>query len=441
VIVVSRPTTDRLVRRHLTESDGGHSERLELICVGDELLDGRVADRNAHWLGGRLAREGRSLTRATFVSDAPGALVEALEQAVARVRRILVSGGLGPTEDDRVRRTVADWLGVPLEADSAALRRIQARFARLQRPCPPTNRRQAFFPRDSAVLQTAIGTADGFRVDLAGDRQITFVPGVPREFRWFVDHHWLPSLGPGGDTARAERTWKLFGLGESEVADTLERLDLSRRLGPGVSLSVHYTARFPEVHVTARLQGEDPTSQLGPLDDAVRRHFADHVIAEDEETLPSRLGAELTRRGWTLATAESCTGGLIGQLITSSAGSSAYFLEGFVTYSNAAKVARLGVATSTLESHGAVSRETAVEMARGVRDRAGTTLGLSVTGIAGPAGGTKEKPVGTVFVCLSTPEGEHSLDLFLPNRSRDRVRELTAYSALALALRYAEGRD
>lgn len=404
-----------------TSQPGGVFNATELVCVGDELLDGRTQDRNAHWLGGHLRRMGHALAAVSFVSDDVDHIVAAL--ANAQQRYVLVSGGLGPTEDDRTRHAAARFSGADLREEPAVLATLRQRYAARGRSFPEANRRQALFPKGTEILATEVGTAPGFRLRHT-DRIYDFVPGVPYEFRWFVKSHWLPLLEPAATESHQQR-WRLFGLGESEIADLLEGIH-----------ALHYTVRFPEVHVFAVRAGLDGHSQLSELNRLIERRLGQWLIGVGEASLAERVGGLLLQRGWRLAAAESCTGGQVCQTLTAAAGASAYFEKGWVTYSNASKVEQLGVSPQTLQRYGAVSPQTADEMARGARDRANADIGVAVTGIAGPTGGSKPKPVGTVHLALSTAEQRFHRHLRVPLQSRKAIRTWSTWAALTGVLWY-----
>jgi nicotinamide-nucleotide amidase len=405
---------------------------LEMVCVGDELLDGRNADRHVAWFGTRLGREGLGLARATLVGDGVDEIADALRGAASRARYVLVSGGLGPTEDDRTRDAAAALAGVALAEHPDVLEGLRARYAARGIPFPESNRRQAFFPEGSERLPTEVGTASGFRLRVGGC-VLDFVPGVPRELYWFVERYTMPLLAPSGGQGLASRLWRLFGLGESAVADLLEGIDFG-------GLSLHYLAHFPEVHVFIRALPGTEASRFEAVETEVGARLARWVIAEGEETALGCLATGLRSRGWSLAVAESCTGGQLGMELTSVAGSSEWFREGAVTYSNAAKQRQLGVSGELLRAHGAVSAPVAAAMAAGIRDASGADVALALTGIAGPGGGTDEKPVGTVFLGVATPEGVGTRDLRLYGFGRAAIRTLSTWSAIATLLWYLDGR-
>jgi len=404
--------------------------RIEILCIGDELLDGRIHDLNASWFGRELAQRGLLLSQVSFVGDSEREILAAFAQTSHRCDYLLVSGGLGPTEDDRTRAAAAAFFETPLEHDEADFQRIVERYARLGRRVPSANRRQALFPVGATVLGNQVGTASGFRFTF-NDCTLDFVPGVPREFRWFAEEHALPFLGPS--RAVTQRSWTFFGLGESDIAEQLSDLELG-------NLSLHYEAKFPFIHILVRSEEADASNSVSAAAREIEARLGSYLVAEGKQSPIERLADGLVERGWTIATAESCTGGQVAQTLTSISGSSAYFREGFVTYSNKSKASRLGVRQETLQRVGAVAPETAREMAVGAQRTTGSELAIAVTGIAGPSGGTADKPVGTVYVAIAHPEGGWVRKLSLGPRPRNDIQTLTTWSALSMVLWYLEQR-
>lgn len=404
--------------------------RIEILCIGDELLDGRIHDLNASWFGKELAQRGLFLNQVSLVGDQEAEILAALEQASHRCDYLLVSGGLGPTADDRTRDATASFLAVPLEHDDTDLQRIVERYSRLGRQVPVANRRQALFPAGATILANQVGTASGFRCSRHACT-LDFVPGVPREFQWFVQQYVFSFLGP--KQAITQRSWSFFGLGESDIAERLADLDLA-----GVSL--HYQAKFPFIHIMVRSSRADLSASVSVIAREIEDRLGSYLMAEGDQTPIDRLADRLLERGWTIATAESCTGGQVAHTLTSISGSSAYFREGFVTYSNQAKATRLGVKQATLERYGAVAAETAQEMAVGAQHTTQAELAIAVTGIAGPTGGTPDKPVGTVYVAIAHPGGGFVRKLSLGPRSRNDIQTLTTWSVLSMVLWYLEQR-
>ena len=399
--------------------------KLATLSIGDELLTGEVVDSNASHIAGRLYDAGYRVLLHLTVADDEEAIAATLGELAAAYDAVVVTGGLGPTPDDLTAAAAARAAGVALEPSVEALAHL-ARFSeRVPGGLHPSNSRQALVPRGSALIPNPLGTACGFSLLLAGAR-IFFLPGVPFEMERMLEESVLPGL-PGKEGAQPglRTTLKLFGISEAAAAAELDGLPAE-----GSPVQLAYCVRFPEIHLILRA----PAGQRPLLDAAaaqVRERLGRYLFAEDDQTLDSVLAGLLRGSGETLALAESCTGGLIAARITRVAGSSAWFLEGAVTYSNQAKTRMLQVPGELIEELGAVSAEVAVAMAKGARATSGADLALSVTGIAGPGGGTPEKPVGTVFIALADRNACVVREYQFPG-DRGRVRSITCFAALNL---------
>lgn len=408
----------------------------ELVATGDELMTGAISDTNSARAAEALRMHGVDVTRFTVVGDDPERMLAVLQEASQRARFVVCGGGLGPTEDDRTAECAARLAGVELAMSDDALAVTTRAFERIGREMTPNNRKQAMLPAGCEVLDNPIGTAAGFHVR-ANDCDLFFLPGVPREYERMLNEQVLPRI----DEARGEvaegalhyrlRVLKLFGQGESRLASEMGDLHLP------ASVMLGWRPRFPEIHLRLYAADTDVGALDGALDEAeqaIRERVGKYVFGRDDDELPAVVGQALVDRGWTMGAAESCTGGLLGSLITSVSGSSAWFERGFITYSNQSKTELLGVSESLLAEHGAVSEPVAEAMATGARERAGVDLALAITGVAGPTGGTDEKPVGTVFVALATAERTNVRHLKLWG-TRKMIRELSAWSALEMARR------
>jgi competence/damage-inducible protein CinA-like protein len=400
--------------------------RLELILTGAELLDGRRADTHAQRLGSALRSLGLSISRATVVGDGEEEIAAALRAAMERADVVICTGGLGPTIDDRTRDAAAEVFGLPLVEDPETLNWILELFATFRREMPPNNARQALFPQGATILPNPIGTARGFSVD-RDDRLIIFTPGPPRELAMMIEQEILPLLDkrlPDRD-ALATVSLRTFGYGEGGLDKALRGVEFGE-------VDLAFTATTPEVILTLTVNdavAEAAEAKLNSAKRAIENVVGDAIISDDGRTLEEVVFGLLQAAKMTIATAESCTGGMIAARLTSVPGVSDYFLQGAVTYSNEAKVQRLGVAAELIDQHGAVSAEVARAMAEGIRKTAGTDYGLGITGIAGPGGGTPEKPIGTVFTALAGPDGTRDWRDRLPG-GRERVRLLATESAL-----------
>lgn len=382
-----------------------------IISIGAELTLGQTVDTNSAWLARRLAGLGVRATRHVTVSDERGDICRVLREAASAADVVLVTGGLGPTDDDLTREALADAMGEPLELDAASLERIRAFFAARGREMPERNASQAMRPRGSRALENPVGTAPGIRAMLGG-RPVYVMPGVPYEMEVMFDGHVAGEIGAAArGRVIASETLLTYGLGESVVGERIA--DLMRR---GRNPEVGTTAQHGVIGIRINAEAESvaEAERLIAADEAeLRRRLGPIVFGRGEDTLASVTGRLLVERGATVTTAESCTGGLIGKMLTDVAGSSAYFVGGAVTYSNAAKTSVLGVAEELIAGHGAVSDAVARAMARGARRVFAADYALAVTGVAGPGGGTAEKPVGLVYAALADGRGERCVRLLV----------------------------
>jgi nicotinamide-nucleotide amidase len=400
---------------------------VEMLSTGDELLTGQVVDTNSAWLMDRLWDLGVMVRRKTLVGDDRADLDLAIRETTGRANLVVMSGGMGPTEDDLTSERVAAVLGVPLELHEPSLRAIEERFQRLGRVCTPNNAKQARFPRGAEVIPNRFGTAPGFAVRV-GRAEVVCLPGVPVEFRGLSEEWLLPRVARRLTDVSASRLVKLFAVGESH-ADQAMRPVMDDPANAGVRFG--YRAHWPETHVKWSVTGPDAEARADRILAAVRRIFGDAIWGEGKDELPALVVARLAARGERVALAESCTGGLVAELVTRVPGASSVFDLGVVAYANAMKERTVGVPAALLAAHGAVSEPVARALAEGVRAAAGATWGIGITGIAGPDGGTPEKPVGTVHVALAGPAGTNAVARSYFG-DRDRVRKTAAYEALNL---------
>lgn len=400
-----------------------------VLCIGDELLDGRVGDENARHLTTVAADHRLEIDEVRIVGDDERAIAHALTAFSGR-ELVVASGGLGPTSDDVTRQAVADFVDRPLVENADSLRRLKQRFERHKRTFTDNNRRQCLFPEGAEILETDVGSADGFAVVRDNTRYL-FFPGVPREFRWFLKRH-LPDSS-AQPAAPFSKTLVFFGRGESALATRID--DVVERIEP-LALSVGFRAEFPLVEMT--LKGDDELG--GQIEGEILERIGRWLVAEDDETIAARVGERLVEADATVSVAESCTAGMLGAMLTEVSGSSRYFEEGYLTYANEAKVRLVGVNPEVLETHGAVSPQVACQMAAGARRRSGSDLALAISGVAGPTGGTETTPVGTVDIALATPEGTFHRRSNFPHYSRRQVRVLSIHVAMALLLWRLEGR-
>ncbi|MBN1344147.1 MAG: competence/damage-inducible protein A [Phycisphaerae bacterium] len=402
-----------------------------IISIGDELLLGRTVDTNSAWLSQQLAGLGATILAHVTVGDDQAETRDAIDQAARRADWVLVSGGLGPTPDDLTREALAEALGAPLELREEFVEQIAGFFRRFGKEMPERNKVQAMFPIGSTAIENTCGTAPGVQARLH-DAEVFVMPGVPREMKIMFERDAVPQLSArsGGKVILTETLWT-FGQGESTVAARIADL-MERGRNPAVGTTA-YDAKIGVRIFSGGNTRAEAERLLEATADEIRARLGALVYGRGEETLADAVGVLLRERGQTVATAESCTGGLIAKTLTDVSGSSAYFLSGVVTYSNAAKTALLGVPADLIAEHGAVSSEVAEAMVIGCRGRAGADWALATTGIAGPTGGTAEKPVGLVYVGLDGPDGcqvrEYRLGEHL---GRDDVRSRSRWAALSL---------
>lgn len=401
-----------------------------ILSIGDELALGQTVDTNSAWLAQQLAGHGVLCVAHATEADDQAKIADTLTTLAQRVDLLLVSGGLGPTDDDLTRQALADAMAVPLVEDEDSVSQIAAFFERRNKAMPDRNRIQALCPQGASMIANANGTAPGLDAKLHRAR-IVVMPGVPREMKAMFQQHVVPLVqGQTGRTIRT-RIVHTFGLGESDAADALTGLmhrDGNPMVGTTVAqgiVSIRLRSDFPDA-----TQAQD---ELDRVTQAVRDRLGAIVFGEDGSMLPEALLQTLRNKQLTVASAESCTGGLVGAMLTEASGSSEAVLGGWVTYSNAMKSSQLGVDPKLIRTYGAVSPQVAAAMARGAAERSGADLAVSTTGIAGPTGGTDEKPVGTVFLGLSgnlTGQRQESVyHLILPG-NRPAVRDRTAKAAL-----------
>lgn len=418
-----------------------------ILSIGDELVLGQTVDTNSAWLSSRLSALGLRVVAHLTVADDRLAIAEAVRAAAARCDVLLISGGLGPTEDDLTRQALSDVLGQPLLTNDQALVQLRAFFSRLGRPMPITNEIQAMIPRGVVMIENTCGTAPGIDANyqLPGRSCRIFVmPGVPREMEVMFTRDIVAHLRHlGGGAAIVSCTLHTFGLGESSVAEKLGNL-MDRRRNPSVGTTV--SGGVVSLRVNSYFQSPAKAQEeLAKTVALCHQVIGDLIYGQDDQTLVGVVAAMLPEQGGSgasLCTAESCTGGLLAKMLTDIPGSSAYFLRGYVTYSNQAKTELLGVPAQMIQRHGAVSEPVADAMARGALASSGANFALSITGIAGPDGGTPDKPVGTVCIGLafrSRVSRQEDVSVcvrtFRFSGDRQGIRQRSANMALAM-LRY-----
>ena len=416
--------------------------KAEILTIGDEVLRGEIVDSNKALLAQRLLSLDIECHYQSSIRDDRGDMEEAFSRAVERSDVLLVSGGLGPTRDDITTEVMSETFRRPLFLDEASLESIRAFFRNVGRDMSDTNRKQAFFPEGASVLANPVGTAPGFALEQSGCL-IFCMPGVPRELSLMMDEQVLPRLEDlaGGTRVRA-RILRTFGIGESSLESELS--DLARKGGAEIAFRTTFPDNLLRIIARGRSTAE-VDGQIDELVEVVRERLGDLIYAEEDESMASTVVRLFGEKSARIAAAESCTGGLIAQSLTSVPGASGCFLGGVVSYANSAKEALLGVPESMLAEFGAVSEPVARTMAEQVRLRFGADVGVATTGISGPDGGTEEKPVGLVHLAMSwgpgpgsAPAGLHS-DHFVFPLDRQRHRVLTAQVALDWMRRWALG--
>ena len=399
----------------------------EIIAVGSELLTPEKSDTNSLWLTLKLNDIGVEVMLKTIVGDDEGRLEETIRDAVKRSDIVITTGGLGPTEDDVTRQVSARAVGREMVYHDHLEASLRERFRGWGREMPEINKRQAFVIEGAEILPNPNGSAVGMMLAV-DDRFLVVLPGPPRELQPMFDNFVLPKLKEkAGRVIVRRRHLRVAGMGESALDEAIAPIYTAY---PNVQTSILFNKSEVEVHLAAQSESEsDADSVLDEIVAKIDEKLGLAVFAHNGELMEEVVGKMLSERGQSVSVAESCTGGLIGMRLTEVPGSSEYFIEGAITYSNDAKVHTLGVDPETLRDHGAVSSETAEAMARGIRERAGTDYAISVTGVAGPGGGSKEKPVGTVFIGYSDKSGERSIKITLPG-DRFLIRWRSSQAAL-----------
>jgi nicotinamide-nucleotide amidase len=373
--------------------------KAEIIAIGSELLTPHRTDTNSLWLTERLNSIGIAVQLKTVVGDDESNLEQTARDALGRSDIIISTGGLGPTEDDVTRKVFARVTGRQLTLDYEILAAIRERFASRGYQMTPNNERQALIPNGAKALPNPNGTAPGLKMEASG-KLLVLLPGPPRENQPMFDDHVMPELEKMSRGARmSKRVLKVTGLGESALDDLIAPI---YREYTNPTTTILFTDSEIEVHLEAKAATEARAAELaGELAYKLEDKLGEHCYSTRGESLEEVIGDRLRLTQYTIATAESCTGGLIAERITNVAGSSDYFLGSIVSYSNEAKTSMLGVPTELIERHGPVSGAVAEAMARGIKERTGATVGVSVTGVAGPGGGTDAVPVGTVYIGLA----------------------------------------
>ncbi|MBR6720010.1 MAG: competence/damage-inducible protein A [Clostridia bacterium] len=390
----------------------------EILAIGTELLMGQIANTNAQFITARLSELGLNVHYHTVVGDNAERLKESLDLAFKRSDCVIMTGGLGPTYDDMTKETVAEYFNMPLKMDEAALSQITEYFKSRGREMTPSNAKQALIPEGAVTLYNKFGTAPGVLIEKDGKIAV-MMPGPPREMKPMFTEYLIPFFEEKSGVTVKSDFIRIFGMGEAEAEKKIAHLTSSSN----PTVAPYVNPGELSLRISARAKTKDEAEALiAPVKKEIYEIFGDLIYGEGlTYSLPQCILDLLRKKKLTFASAESCTGGMIASAITDLSGSSEVFLYGAVTYANSAKVNALGVSPETLEKCGAVSEETVLQMAKGVRLKAGSDIGVSTSGIAGPTGGTPDKPVGTVWIAISTKRCEKAFKLFIPG-ARDRVR-------------------
>ncbi len=410
--------------------------KAEIISTGNEILNGELVDTNSTWIAEKLTRQGIRVVRKTSVGDEIKDLSKVLKELSSSKHLAIVTGGLGPTSDDITAQAAASAANTSLETDPRAVEQIRCFFQRIGGKMSETNKRQALLPLGSNLIENPIGSAPGFSIH-TGNCLCFFLPGVPAEMKKMFEQTVLPKIREYFNLSTKDpyvSKLRIFGLGESQVE---EKLSDFQQYFPGIELG--YRAIFPELQLS--LKPKENTNRnweeaLRQTEKWIISRLGQAVYSCANENMEEVIGKILTQRKETLAIAESCTGGKISHLITNVSGSSSYFLLSGVSYANEVKMKMLQVSASTLQAYGAVSPETAREMAAGIRKQCGATYAISTSGIAGPSGGTPEKPVGTVCIGIADSTHSYSRKYNFDFQSRTMNKKIFAFAALDLLRRH-----
>lgn len=409
--------------------------KAEILAVGTELLMGQIVNTNAQYISSKLPDVGVAVYYHSVVGDNPARLEESLKLALQRCDIVITTGGLGPTQDDLTKETIAGLFGKKLVLHEESLIDIKSFFNKIGRTMTLNNEKQAYMPEECIILKNNNGTAPGCIIE-DGEKVVIMLPGPPSEMRPMFNEYVMPYFSNKSTFSIESKFLRVFGIGESAMETQI--LDL---IDAQTNPTIATYAKEGEVtlRVSAKIQdGENAELLMRPVISEIKNRAGDFLYSDSDESLDEVAAKLLFEKNITIATAESCTGGLISETLTNIPGISKVFFGGAVTYSNESKVELLGVKELTLQKYGAVSRETATEMAQGIRERLKTDIGVSITGIAGPDGGTAEKPVGLVYIGLNTEKVSIAKELRLLG-NRKRIRTITALHAFDMIRRHVLG--
>lgn len=399
----------------------------EIVAVGTELLLGDIVNTNAQYLSRELAAMGIGVYRQTVVGDNEERLLSTFKEALDRCDLIITTGGLGPTNDDITKETAAKFFNKPMVLNEESWSIIKGYFDRMGRVPGESNKKQAYFPEDAIILKNNNGTAPGAVIKGEDNKMIIVLPGPPFEMKAMFEESVRPYLMNFSQKVLVSKVLRVAGVGESAAAEKIRSI-LDNQTNPTVAPYAKSSEMI--FRITASADNEEEGLRLiEPVEEQIRDILGDNVYGEGDTTMEAVVAGMLIDKGLTISTAESCTGGMVASRLINYPGISEVFMEGAVTYSNDAKMKRLKVRKETLDRFGAVSEETAREMAEGIAREAGTDIGLSTTGIAGPSGGTEEKPVGLVYAGISI-KGKTKVKRFSFNGSRETIRNRTTAALL-----------
>lgn len=408
---------------------------VEILCTGEELLLGDIVNTNAAFLSAELTELGASVYHHSVVGDDPVRLKAAVSEGLSRSDIVVVSGGLGPTKDDLTKETVAELFNREMEMHEDSLLAIRAYFERTGRVMSENNAKQAMMPKGAIVFPNHFGTAPALALEDEDGKAVIMLPGPPSELVPLFFEQVKPYIQSKSELCIISKNIHFFGIGESALAQEIDELLFD---SPTLTAATYCKEGEVRIRITARAQSESEAIALceSHAEKIMQSGAGDKVYGIDVGTIENAVVQALHKKGVTLSAAESCTGGLIAKRITDISGCSDVFFGGCVTYTNEVKHRLIGVSQNTLDEYGAVSWQTACEMARGVRLATGSDIGISVTGIAGPTGGTAQTPVGTVFIGISTERGEEYRKLSLSSmRSREYIRQASATNAFDMILK------
>ena len=395
---------------------------ISYLAIGSELLDGRCLEKNGNYLAKKLSDAGSSLYHSLTVDDSIEQICSALRFLSKQSSLIIISGGLGPTQDDLTRDAIATYLNTKLHIHEQSLEDMKKFFASRKREFPKVNEKQALIPQQAVIVENSIGTAPGFTIDTQNQNTLFVLPGVPSEFKMMLDYKLDQLLDRYNFKKLHKKQLKIYGYPESGLQELISQIECPQ------DIELAFQVSFPEINLI--LKGRD-TKQLDSYDKALTDLIgSQHIFARDKKTTYIQHCIErLKQQNLTLACAESCTGGMLGTMITELSGVSDTFMGSAVTYSNQAKIDILNVDPKIIKGHGAVSEQVAIAMAQGARTVYGSDIAVSITGIAGPTGGTDQKPVGTFYTGIATVDKSEAIKHFFPS-SREMIRKLACYRAL-----------